>query len=424
MDSLVLLSIAAAVLAALLSAVLVAAETTLQSLRRSRAMASLERWGPGAERIVGLLERRDELLLLFAFARLAMQATALALVVWAVGQMAGRVPAMVALVTGLGVLHTLAVTLPRVWALRRLGPAAGLTIRVARVCRRLLPVRLVAGLGRRIADVMVPHRAEPRSDDDEREAAEPEPLPGEERTFDDEVLVDAIAVFERTVVREIMVPRGDMVALPAALSIADALGRVEEERYSRYPVTGDGGVDDIVGVVFAWDLAQATIDGHGAKIVEDLVRPAVFVPTTKRAPAMLRQMQREKLHLAVVIDEHGGTAGLVTLEDILEELVGEIADETDEEAPRRVSPLGPGRWRVDAGVLVDEVNEVLPAPLPTGAWDTVGGLVYALCGRVPIDGDQVVTESGMRLTVVRVERRRIRTVVVEMDLGGGGSEDL
>ena len=211
-----------------------------------------------------------------------------------------------------------------------------------------------------------------------------------------------------------MVPRGDMVTLPAAMSVSEALDQVEVERYSRYPVSGEGGVDDIAGVVFAWDLAQATIDGDTAKVVADLARPAAFVPTTKRVPAMLRQMQRDKVHLAMVIDEYGGTAGLVTLEDILEELVGEISDETDEEAPRRVSPLGEGRWRVDAGLLVEEVNEVLPVTLPTGSWDTVGGLVYALSGRVPIDGEQVVTESGIRLTVVRVERRRIRSVMVEV----------
>lgn len=411
MDSLALLALAAALLAAALSAGLIAAETTLQAQRRSRAAPLVEKWGAGADRLLALLDRRDELLLALALTRMVSQGLALGLLFWAAQRLGGSVPAVLTLLVGAALLHTLAVTLPRTWALRRLGPAARLTIRVVRFAGRLLPLVVLAAISRRLADRLIADQVEARPDDD---VGEPPPVEGAEPTFDDEVLLESVAAFEQTVVREIMVPRGDMTTLPGAMSVGEALDRVEEERYSRYPVSGEGGVDDIAGVVFAWDLAQATIDGDTAKVVADLARPAVFVPTTKRVPALLRQMQRDKVHLAVVIDEYGGTAGLVTLEDILEELVGEIADETDEEAPRRVSPLGPGRWRVDAGLLVDEVNEVLPVSLPTGSWDTVAGLVYALSGRVPVDGEQVVTESGIRLTVVRVERRRIRSVVVEV----------
>ena len=149
---------------------------------------------------------------------------------------------------------------------------------------------------------------------------------------------------------------------------------------------GDG-IDDVVGLAYAKDLMRAERDGEEDVPVRELVRPARFVPETKRVPDMLREMQRDKFHMAIVVDEYGGTAGLVTLEDIIEELVGEIVDEFDVEDPL-VEPLAGGGMRVHARTALDEVNELLHAHLPEGDWDTIGGLLYhhlgprALRGRV------------------------------------------
>ena len=154
--------------------------------------------------------------------------------------------------------------------------------------------------------------------------------------------------------------------------------------------------------------------GQGGEPVGSHVRAAHFVPETKRVSDLMREMQLDKFHLAVVVNEYGGTAGLVTLEDLIEELVGEIVDEFDvEETP--VEYLESGGLRVSARLPVDEVNDLLGADLPTGAWDTVGGLVFDLLGHVPVAGE-TVTSDGLRLEVDRVNGRRIERVsIVRVD---------
>ena len=167
--------------------------------------------------------------------------------------------------------------------------------------------------------------------------------------------------------------------------------------------------------------------GQGAEPVGDHVREAHFVPETKRVADLMREMQSDKFHLAVVVNEYGGTAGLVTLEDLIEELVGEIVDEFDvEEAPGRAAWRRRG-LRVSARLPVDEVNDLLDADLPTGAWDTVGGLVFDLLGHVPVAGESV-TSDGLRLEVDRVNGRRIERVSIvpgwptpPADAGANGS---
>jgi CBS domain containing-hemolysin-like protein len=207
-----------------------------------------------------------------------------------------------------------------------------------------------------------------------------------------------------------MVPRPDMVTLKASLPVPDAWRIADEERYSRYPVEGEN-IDDIVGVVYAKDLLHAGLDARNAQTVADLMHDAWFVPETKRVAPLLREMQRDKVHLAVVIDEYGGTAGLVTLEDVLEELVGEISDEFDEEEPPLAQRLDDGRVRLDARLLVEDANEYLGHALPQGHWDTVAGLVFATLGHVPSPGE-IADVEGQSVEVERVVGRRIETVLV------------
>jgi CBS domain containing-hemolysin-like protein len=167
-------------------------------------------------------------------------------------------------------------------------------------------------------------------------------------------------------------------------------------------------VDDVVGIAYTKDMIRTVRTGDGSDPVRSHLRVAHFVPETKRVSDLMREMQADQFHQAVVVNEYGGTAGLVTLEDLIEELVGEIVDEFDvEEAP--VEQLGAGELRVSARLPVDEVNELIHADLPSGAWDTVGGLVFDLLGHVPVAGESV-TVDGLRLVADRVTGRRIERV--------------
>ena len=193
-------------------------------------------------------------------------------------------------------------------------------------------------------------------------------------------LIGHIIEFGDTVAREVMVPRTDMVAMSNQHTVAEAIGIVIEHGYSRVPVYADG-IDDVVGVVHAKDLMRAERDQGIDSPAVAVARTPHFVPETKRISLLLREMQAEKFHIAIVVDEYGGTAGVVTLEDLIEELVGEIVDEFDVEVPM-IERMGPGTVRVNGRVPIDELSDVLGAPLPDGDWDTVGGLIFipwAMC---------------------------------------------
>ncbi|HEY6414948.1 MAG TPA: hemolysin family protein [Acidimicrobiales bacterium] len=231
-------------------------------------------------------------------------------------------------------------------------------------------------------------------------------------------LIESIIEFGDTVVREVMVPRPDMVTVGQDFRVADVMEVVLLNGYSRLPVIGDS-IDDVVGITYAKDLMRAERDGEEDLPVAQLVRAARYVPETKRVPDMLREMQRDKFHMAIVVDEYGGTAGLVTLEDIIEELVGEIVDEFDVEDPL-VEPLAGGGVRVDARTALDEVNELLHAELPEGDWDTIGGLLYHQLGHVPVEGESVVVD-GWLLTAQRIQGRRIGRVRITRQDGMEGA---
>ncbi|MCY3862971.1 MAG: hemolysin family protein [bacterium] len=223
-------------------------------------------------------------------------------------------------------------------------------------------------------------------------------------------LIGQIIEFGDTVAREVMVPRTDMVAMSDQHTVGEAIGIVIDHGYSRVPVYG-GGIDDVVGVVHAKDLMRAEREEGPDSRAAAVARAPHFVPETKRISLLLREMQAEKFHIAIVVDEYGGTAGVVTLEDLIEELVGEIVDEFDVEEPM-IERLAPGTVRVNGRVPIDELSEVLGAPLPNGDWDTVGGLIFNTLGHVPDEGETLVME-GWELLVERVTGRRIARVIVK-----------
>ncbi|MCP5027016.1 MAG: HlyC/CorC family transporter [Actinomycetia bacterium] len=307
------------------------------------------------------------------------------------------------------VVISVAVALPRGWAFARPERAVERSAPLAAGISRVPPVRLAAaaldGLTGRLFSGAEPTIAAVSEEELlalAGQAADQEVIEAEERE-----LIESVFDFGDTTVREVMVPRPDMVTIDTSFRVADAMEVAVLNGFSRLPVVGEG-VDDLRGVVFAKDLMRAELDDGSDTMVIDLLRPAHFVPETKRIAELLPEMQAQTFHLALVVDEYGGTAGLVTLEDIIEELVGEIVDEFDVEEPLAQRIAG-GDLRVNARIPVDEVNDLLTADLPTGDWNTVGGLIVTRLGRVPVAGEAVEV-AGHRMRVERVQGRRIARV--------------
>ena len=222
-------------------------------------------------------------------------------------------------------------------------------------------------------------------------------------------LIHSIFEFGDTLVREVMVPRTDMVTVPVEATLADALDTITNAGYSRIPIF-EGDADNIIGVLYAKDLLKRALHEKGETNIRHLGRAPLFEPEQKKVADLLREMQEKRIHMAIVVDEYGGTAGLVTIEDLIEEIVGEIVDEYDQEEPL-VEPINDTTIRVDAKMPIDEVNELLGSELPDEEWDTVGGLVFGLTGRVPVPGERVKFDSLEFLTE-RVSGRRIQKVVI------------
>ena len=233
----------------------------------------------------------------------------------------------------------------------------------------------------------------------------------------DRELIHSIFEFNDTVVREVMVPRTDMVTIDASSHLQQAMALFLKAGYSRIPVIGRD-ADDVTGILYLKELAklgfERPLDAESLTVGE-LVRPGMFVPDSMRVGALLRQMQLESNHLAMVVDEYGGIAGLVTLEDLIEELVGDISDEYDREAAQ-VEELGDGRYRVNARLPVDELGELFRLDLEDEDVDSAGGLLAKELGRLPQSGERV-TVSGLILEAERTEgrRKRITTILVERD---------
>jgi CBS domain containing-hemolysin-like protein len=220
-------------------------------------------------------------------------------------------------------------------------------------------------------------------------------------------LLRSVVAFGETLVREVMTPRPDIVAIQAAATIDDLRRLVREQEYSRLPVYADN-LDNIVGLIVVKDLIQTTADLDGSHPVAELMRPAAFVPETKRAVDLLREFQQGRFQLAMVVDEYGGTAGLVTVEDLLEELVGEIRDEYDSEAEPVVREAD-DTFVFSAKVATSELADRLGIEIEDDAYETVGGYVLAEVGRVPNVGERFEFD-GLGVEILEAEGRRIHKV--------------
>jgi putative hemolysin len=234
-------------------------------------------------------------------------------------------------------------------------------------------------------------------------------------------LIESIIEFGDTVAREVMVPRPDIVTLDAASTVTESLDRALSYGYSRLPVLGPGGDDDVVGLAYIKDLMRAERNGEGDHPITEYVRPARFIPENKPVSRLMREMQAEKFHLALVLDEYGALAGLITLEDCLEELVGEIVDEHDKE-DTEVQRLPNGDYSVDGGMSIHDLNELLDLDLPDDQWETVAGFLFGTLEHVPVTGESVSRE-GWRFTATEVKGRRIKRVQVSLEGDREGERD-
>ena len=231
-------------------------------------------------------------------------------------------------------------------------------------------------------------------------------------------LIDNIFEFRETIVREIMVPRLDIVAVPVETNLKEALDVIVQHGHSRIPVY-EGSIDNIQGILYAKDILQEIRNAYPNwpdTPLSEILREPYFVPDSKRVSDLLTEMQMKKVHMAIVVDEYGGTAGLITIEDLLEEIVGEIQDEYDRETPE-IQEIGQDEYLVNARADLEDVSDALGVPLPEEEADTLGGLIYAYLKRMPRPGE-VVELPGVELQVLTMDGRRIQLVRVRVKREG------
>ncbi len=389
------------------------AETAITRMSRVKALHLQQEKRRGAERLVAIIENPAPFMNMVLLVLAATHVTAAVLaVLWAQRHLgSGGAPLAAVAITAL--IFVFSEMVPKTYTVQRLERAALMMARPVFFLGRVLqPLTRVLVALSNATMALLPGKAIPKgpfaTEDEIRHLAdvaeEEEEIEEEERE-----LIHSIFEFGDTVVREVMVPRPDMTVIASEATLDEALGSIVAAGYSRLPIY-EGDTDNIVGLLYAKDLLATLKKDSGNEKVSKLGRVPTFVPEQKKVAELLREMQQQRVHIAIVVDEYGGTAGLVTIEDLLEEIVGEIVDEYDQEE-QMIERIDDDTIRVDGRVAIDEVNELLAAELPHEEWDTVGGLVFGLTGRVPDPGETVSYDS-LRFTTEKVTGRRIQKVLI------------
>jgi CBS domain containing-hemolysin-like protein len=404
-------TVAAIVVLTGFAAFLAASETSLTRMSRIRAQHLAEQNRRGAAQLLNLVENPPRFLNLVLLLLLVTQFTATALATSVAERLIGGGVGLVVAIVSMTVLtFVFAEVVPKTLAVQQTDRVA---LRVAPVVYVLVRLPVLGPLTRlfiAIGNVVAPGKglaSGPFVSEDELRAMVDEAERGEVIEQEEREMIHSIFEFGDTILREVMVPRPDMVAAEVSHSLQEVLELILRSGFSRIPVYR-GDLDDVVGLAYAKDVLRSLHQGQVSKPLADILRPAPFLPESMRAADCLREMRKRKSHMVIVIDEYGGTSGLVTIEDLLEEIVGEIADEYDREEPN-VEPLPDGDYRVNARLGIDEVNELLGVELPSTEWDSIGGLLFNLVGDVPREGQEVEFQ-GLRLRAERVQGRRVGRV--------------
>jgi putative hemolysin len=392
------------------SAVLALSETAFVRASRIRLLNLADEGDKRADRVLRLLEHPEQTLNCVLLLLLASQMISATLLGTVLEPSFGTAGVAAGMVVEIVIVFTFAEVAPKTFAVQHAERAVMRVSALLVFITKFPPLRVLTRGFIGLANIVLPGkglRGGPFVTEEEiltmaDVAAQEASIETEERE-----LIHSIFEFGDTVVREVMVPRPDMVAVDAEATVDEAIRLAIAAGKSRLPAYNET-TDDIVGLVFLKDLVTRSGAGEGNEPVRQMLRPAHFVPESKRVAELLREMQTEKFHMAIVIDEHGGTAGLVTMEDLLEEIVGEITDEYDVDEPR-IERLPGGALRVPGRTPIDEVNELLEAELPQEEWDTVGGLVFDALGHVPVEGE-CARVNGLEFCAERMQGRRIVSV--------------
>lgn len=394
-------------------------EAALISLSRLRARGMAERGVPGADAVVRLLDDRNRFLTSILIGNTVVLLTADSLATLLFIDAGIPNPAIVSTVVmtilllafGEIIPKTIAVSNNERWAVR-LAPI------VERAAWVMTPINtaflLFTNLFVRVLGVSPNAHGPFVTEEDIRNivnvGVEQKVIEAEERE-----MIHSIIQFGDTIVREVMTPRPDMVSIEVSSSARRALDLVIADGYSKLPVYEES-IDNVIGVVHDRELLIALSNGGLAQSpIRQLMRAITLVPETKRVSELLREMQRGKFSLAIVVDEYGGTAGLVTMEDLLEEIVGEIRDEHDEGEEEAIRIVSADEATVEAGTNIEDVNAKLGLHLPHEDFETIGGLTVGLFGRLPLEGDETEAGPGVRLRIDRTRGRRILSVRVFMN---------
>ena len=389
------------------------AEMGLSRMTKPKAQAladSGKKSGPALVRLVSTPERWVNPLLLSVNVCQTVQATLTGIVF---GRLFGAIGVVVGITLNVIVFFIFAEAVPKTYAVLYSDRAALLSARPISALVGFWPLRMISKAFIGLTNVIV--RGKGLQDGPfirEREflgmveaAAQEEVIEHEERE-----LIESIIEFGDTVAREIMVPRPDIITVQSTVTIDEALDVAFNSGMSRLPVVREevDGNDDVIGIVYAKDLMRATRDGRGGDSVLDILRSAVVIPENKPVAKLMRDMQSNHFHMAIIADEYGSVVGLITLEDCLEELVGEIVDEHDDEE-FDVRQLMNGELLVDGGMSIDDFNDYFALSVPDKEWDTVAGFVFGTLEHVPVRGE-FIDVDGWRLNVEKMEGRRIRSV--------------
>ena len=413
-----LVQLGIALLLAILAGLMAAAEAALSSFSRSRADKLVAEGRPGAARVRRIVEDPPRYLNTALFLRIVFEISAIVLVALVFFGVFGLTWQGVLISAGsmIVISYVLWGVAPRTLGRQHhdrvaclfAGPLVGLTRVLGPLSQLLILIGNALTPGKGFSEGPFATEAELRELVDLAEASEVIES-GERR------MIHSVFELGDTIVREVMVPRTDMVFIESNKTLRQAMSLALRSGFSRIPVIGEGGLDDVVGVLYLKDVIKRVYDNSKSETTErvaSVMRTPEWCPDSKPVDVLLREMQLKRIHLVIVVDEFGGTAGMATIEDILEEIVGEITDEYDEENTD-VTKLGDDRYRVSARLGVDELGELFALDLDEEDVDTVGGLMAMLLNKVPIVGS-TVTYHGLELVADRStgRRNRIGTVVV------------
>ena len=419
-------------LSVLFAAGLAMAETSLTRVNRIKVLQMVEEGVRGAKRLDALLLDPPRFLNVILLLVLVVQFSGASMATLLAERITEDFGWIISTFGMSLLIFVLAEAAPKTFAIQH---AERVAVRLAPVISAIVNtpgIQFFTRLLVRIANVVTPGKGLPTgpfvTEDEIRTMAE---VAAEEEVIEpgEKEMIHSIFEFGDTVVREVKVPRPDMVGVTINTSLGDVLTEMLDHGFSRMPVFDDDDASTILGLVYAKDVMRhmhskrrKSSNGKTTRVkLKDLLRKATFVPESKRVSELLREMQASATHMAIVVDEYGDVDGLVTMEDLLEEIVGEIADEYDREEPQ-VQPVDENTLLVNGRFPVDELSDLLSIDLPNSEWDTVGGLMAGLLGQVPRRGEEVEFQ-GLLFRADRVQGQRIKKVLVTKTTDDDPPED-